>query len=262
MTVLAFAVETVPDVAAGRRLYDLGDLDDDQVARAMLAVQAQRSGTEVLPPPLHRVVAISLVLRHGERLKVWSLGELDADEDDLVRRFFDGIDKFVPTLVSWNGTGFALPVLHYRALLHGVPAGRWWQMARDGFPYTHCADGLHCGHLDLMRVLADPGPAADRAPGVEVDPMQIFRLLDLPSAPDPAAGKVWETYLSGDIESIRDACEIRALNIYQVYLHFERMRATLAADRYRAECDKLRECLESDGRAHLRAYAEAWQGQA
>ncbi len=41
------------------------------------------------------------------------------------KRFFDGIDKYTPTLVSWNGGGFDLPVLHYRALKHGVAAPRY-----------------------------------------------------------------------------------------------------------------------------------------
>jgi len=46
-----------------------------------------------------------------------------------VRRFFDGIEKYTPQLVSWNGGGFDLPVLHYRGLVHGVSAPRYWNRA-------------------------------------------------------------------------------------------------------------------------------------
>ena len=38
---LVFDIETVPDVETGRRLYQLHDLDDEQVAKAMFAMQAQ-----------------------------------------------------------------------------------------------------------------------------------------------------------------------------------------------------------------------------
>ena len=73
-----------------------------------------------LPLEQHRVVAISTLLRNGDQFQVWSLGAADSPEDDLIRRFFGGIDKLRPTLVSWNGSGFDLPVLHYRMLRHGI----------------------------------------------------------------------------------------------------------------------------------------------
>ena len=31
-------------------------------------------------------------------------------------------------MVSWNGGGFDLPVLHYRGMLHGVTAPRYWDL--------------------------------------------------------------------------------------------------------------------------------------
>ena len=46
--------------------------------------------------------------------------------------FFAGIEKYTPNLVSWNGGGFDLPVLHYRALLHGVNASRYWEIGNHG----------------------------------------------------------------------------------------------------------------------------------
>ena len=51
---------------------------------------------------------------------MWSLGEPGAPEAEIIQRFFDGIEKYTPDLVSWNGGGFDLPVLHYRALRHGI----------------------------------------------------------------------------------------------------------------------------------------------
>ena len=124
MNVLAFDIETVPDVDAGRRLYGLEGLSADQVGRAMFHLRHQESGSDFLRHPLHRVVAISVALRAGERFTLWSLGDLDSPERDLVQRFFDGIERYTPDLVSWNGGGFDLPVLHYRSLLHGVAATR------------------------------------------------------------------------------------------------------------------------------------------
>ncbi|NWG75850.1 MAG: 3'-5' exonuclease, partial [Rubrivivax sp.] len=132
MNVLVFDIETVPDTATGRRLYGLGDLGERDVARVMAVKRREQTGdSEFLRHHLHRIVAISAVLRSNDSFRVWSLGDPGSDEADLVRRFFDGIDKYTPTLVSWNGSGFDLPVLHYRALKHGIAAPRYWETGAD-----------------------------------------------------------------------------------------------------------------------------------
>jgi predicted PolB exonuclease-like 3'-5' exonuclease len=100
MNIFVFDIETIPDVESGRRLYDLHGLNDEDTGKAMLHMRQQQTGNEFLPLHLHRICAISVVLRHADRVKVWSLGEPDSGEAELVQRFFDGIDKFTPTLVS------------------------------------------------------------------------------------------------------------------------------------------------------------------
>ena len=108
MNVFAFDIETIPDVRTGRRLYRLDGLSDAHVAEVMFQKQRQASGSEFLRHHLQRIVAISVALRTGDRFKVWSLGDKDASERELIERFFDGIDRYSPTLVSWNGGGFDL----------------------------------------------------------------------------------------------------------------------------------------------------------
>src|SRR5215475_4773585 len=122
MNTLVFDIETVRDVDLGRRLYGLEGLADGQIAKAMFALRRQRTGGDFLPHEQQRVVAISCVLRNSTHnaLKLWSLGDVNATEGELITRFFEGLEKLTPDLVSWNGTGFDLPVLHYRALLWGV----------------------------------------------------------------------------------------------------------------------------------------------
>ena len=120
MAVFVFDIETIPDVELGRRVYGLHDLSDKQVGYVMQAKRREESGSEFLSFEQQRVVAISVAMRTRDRFQVWSLGEPDAPESELIQRFFDGIEKFTPDLVSWNGSGFDLPVLHYRALRHGI----------------------------------------------------------------------------------------------------------------------------------------------
>ena len=56
-SVLAFDIETVPDVEAGKTLYGLEGLADDDVVRAMRQLRRQRVGHDFMPLHLQRVVA-------------------------------------------------------------------------------------------------------------------------------------------------------------------------------------------------------------
>ena len=122
MHCFSFDIETVPDVESGRKLFGLDGLSDKDVGTAMSFLRQQKTGSDFLPLHLHRVVDISVAFRSRDGFRVWTLGDRDADEAEIISRFFDGIDKYTPELVSWNGGGFDLPVLHYRALRHGVKA--------------------------------------------------------------------------------------------------------------------------------------------
>ena len=254
MNVLAFDIETVPDVDAGRRLYGLEGLPDDQVGRAMFHLRHQESGSDFLRHPLHRVVAISVALRDRDRFRLWSLGDLESPERDLVHRFFDGIERYTPTLVSWNGLGFDLPVLHYRSLLHGVAAPRYRETGEEdpGFRWNNYLSRFHQRHTDLMDVLsAYQGRAA--AP-LEV----VATLLGLPGKMGQSGAQVWDRYLAGDLAGIRDYCELDVLNTYLVYLRLELVRGRLDPQGHARECQLVRDTLAGDERPHLQALLRAW----
>jgi predicted PolB exonuclease-like 3'-5' exonuclease len=189
MNCLVFDIETVPDVALGRRLHGLEGLPDEEVAKAMFALRRQDSGGDFLPLAQHRIVAISCLLRSRDGLKVWSLGEVASPEAELIERFFDGIERFAPDLVSWNGSGFDLPVLTYRALLAGVQAPRYWETG-DGDPsfrYNNYLGRFHWRHVDLMDVLS-----GYQARGrVSLESMAL--LLGLPGKLGFSGARVWES---------------------------------------------------------------------
>ena len=113
--VLVFDIETVPDIAGLRTLYELGpEVTDADVAAMAFQRRRQSTGGDFLQLHLHRVVAIACVLRERDSVRVWSIGDAADAEGVLIQRFFDGIEKYTPQIVSWNGSGFDLPVLNYR----------------------------------------------------------------------------------------------------------------------------------------------------
>lgn len=256
MDVLVFDIETVPDVDSGRRLHNLTGLDDKQVADIMFHLRRQETGgSDFLSLHLQRIVAISLVHRSREGVEVSSLGYEDSAEKELVQDFFEQIDKQSPTLVSWNGTGFDLPVLHYRALLHGVSAPRYWETgdSDQSFRWNNYISRFHYRHTDLMDVIAGFQPRAN-APLSE-----IATMLGFPGKMGMDGSKVWDAFRHGEIASIRHYCETDVLNTYLVYLRFELMRGNLTADEYAHECQLLRDVLKRTDAAHIQAFSAAWQ---
>lgn len=255
MNCFIYDIETIPDTEFGREYYQLGDLSDAEVATAMQFNAQQKTGSDFLPLAMHRVVAISGVLRRGDQLKVWTLGELDSSEGEMIQRFYDGIEKFEPTLVSWNGSGFDLPVLHYRALRHGCVASRYWEMGDEdnSYRYNNYLSRFHWRHVDLMDVVAGFQPRARAS----LD--QVATLLGFPGKLGMSGADVWPTYLDGKLQAIRDYCETDVINTYLVYLRFEAMRGRLDKAELAREIEKMRDLLEASDAAHLKDYLAAWQ---
>jgi len=253
---LVFDIETVPDVALGRRLHGLEGLEDAQVAKAMFALRRQQSGGEFLAHEQHRVVAISCVLRGQEHLNVWSLGDLAAPESELIQRFFDGIEKLSPSLVSWNGGGFDLPVLHYRALLHGIPAPRYWEVGDEdtAFRYNNYLGRFHWRHLDVMDVLSG---YQNRA---RASLANTACLLGLPGKMGFDGSQVWDAYQAGNLVGIRQYCETDVLNTYLIYLRFELMRGRITRERHAEEVERVKVLLRA-GREqpHFAEFLQAWE---
>lgn len=254
MNVFVFDIETVPDVENARRIHDLEGLSDKHVADIMFQKQREQSGSEFLRHHLHRVVAIAVVLRSGDRFKVWSLGDVDADEKELIQRFFDGIERYSPTLVSWNGGGFDLPVLHYRSLLHGLAAPRYWETGEDetSFRYNNYLNRFHYRHTDLMDVLSGYQARAS----ARLD--DLATLMGFPGKLGMDGSKVWDCYRDGDLRSIRNYCETDALNTYLLYLRFELIRGRLTPSGYESECDRVREELSNADQPHFAQFLQAW----
>ncbi len=257
MKCLAFDIETVPDTTLGARLLGLEGIAEVDVAKAMFFHQLQEKGSEFLPLFQHRIVAISAAMRSEEGFKVWSLGDEDSDEKELVQRFYDGIDRYSPVLVSWNGSGFDLPVLHYRALMHGVQAPRYWEMGDNDreYRFNNYLSRFHWRHVDLMDVLAG---FQNRA-RASLD--AIATMLGFPGKMGMAGDKVWEVFCNGEIRKIRDYCETDVLNTYLVYARFQYMRGLLDDTDLEREYSLVRAALENSEEAHLQEFAEVWREQ-
>jgi 3'-5' exonuclease len=253
--VLVFDIETVPDVEGVRKLHGIdAAVSDSEVAAMAAQLRRQAAGHDFLPLHLHRVIAISCALSDADAFRVWSIGAADESEGEIIQRFFDGIEKYTPQLVSWNGSGFDLPVLHYRGLIHSVRAPRYWDTGDDDrdFRYNNYISRYHMRHCDVMDLLS-------LYQGRAVAPLdEIAQLLGLPGKLGMDGSQVWATYQAGRLAEIRNYCETDVVNTYLVFLRFQAMRGALSAEECRTQCDLVRATLGRSGEPHWQAFLARW----
>lgn len=257
MTVMVFDIETIPDIQSGRLLQELPDtLDDKSIVAKMLEHRLEKTqgASSFLPHYLHQIVTISVVVANQDWVKVWSLGDESSTEAELIQRFYEGIQRYSPQLISWNGCGFDLPVLHYRSLLHGISAPRYWELGeRDNdFKWNNYLSRYHQRHLDLMDVLASYNNRAF-APLDEIAVM-----LGFPGKMNMDGSQVYEKFAAQDLTSIRNYCEIDVLNTYLIYLRFQKIRGHLSAEAYDLSNTKLQAYLDSQQKQHFIHFLNVW----
>ena len=253
--VLAFDIETIPDVDGIRKLYGLpAEVPDVEVAEIAFQKRRTVSNNDFLPPHLQRVIVISCVLRHGDEVRVFSIGEPDAAEEVAIQRFFDGINRYAPQIVSWNGRNFDLPVLVARGLIHGVTAACFWDTGQDNkdAKWANYINRFHDRHVDLMDVLSLFGSR-----GSPLD--ELARLSGFPGKLGIGGAAVWEGYRQGAIASIRDYCETDCANTYLLYLRFQLMRCALSREQYEQELELLRAFLVRQNLPHWQEFLSLWK---
>ncbi len=259
--ILAFDIETIPDAHAIRTLHDFpNDISDADVVEYALQKRRAQNGSDFLPLHLHRVVAISCCLRWSEdKVHASTIGKIEDDEATILRKFYDLLERYTPQLVSWNGSGFDLPVLHYRSLIHGISAARYWDMgdgdfgdSRD-FKWNNYLSRYHMRHCDLMDVLAMYNGRAN-AP---LD--QMAKLCGFPGKMGMDGSKVWDAFQQGQLQEIRDYCETDAANTYLMFMRFQLLRGVYNPQEYQAEIDRLYHHLNAQPQEHWQQFCQMWQ---
>jgi predicted PolB exonuclease-like 3'-5' exonuclease len=257
--ILVFDIETVPDVAGIRRAHVVPPEVADAGVLAWFAQKRRaQTGSDFLPLQYQEVVAIACALRDGANLRIASVGAAGDPEPELIRRFFDLIDKHVPQLVSWNGGGFDLPVLNYRALIHGVSAAKYWDWGDDDrdFKFNSYLGRYHTRHLDLMDVLAMYQPRASA--GLDA----MARLCGFPGKLGMDGSAVHGAVQAGRLDDVRRYCETDVMNTYLVYQRFRQMRGEIDAGEYSKEVSLAREKIAAINAPHWREFIAAWDANA
>lgn len=267
--VWAYDIEWVPDVDAGRVLYDLDDesLTDEEI---MSVMWQQGGASEDNPTPflktvMCRIVSIAVVRRkstsNGVSVDLMSLPKPDeefsrATEREMLRRFLDALGSRCPQLVGFNSSDSDLKILIQRAVVHGISAEQF--CARPDKPWEgvdYFARGSDW-NIDLMRILGGWGKAT---PSLH----EIAMLSGIPGKFGISGSDVASMWLRGEGRRIVDYNECDAITTYLVWLRLAHFGGKFNDSQYEAEQELVRSMLtrlsQDDERSHLREYLAEWE---
>ncbi|MBI3797216.1 MAG: ribonuclease H-like domain-containing protein, partial [Deltaproteobacteria bacterium] len=112
----------------------------------------QEQGNDFFPLSFHIPISIAVGQVNDERVltAVETVNENDYSEEAIVRTFWQRLERFSGTLVTFNGRGFDLPVLELHALKYSCQAHRYFSgKARNRYAEE--------GHFDLYDFLTNYG---------------------------------------------------------------------------------------------------------
>lgn len=167
------------------------------------------------PPPIGwRIVAIGLLAASRDRDGVFIVEKITCgtgEERTLLKQFWSFFSRRLPSVITWNGRCFDLPVLLHRAMLHKISAVGWFSHKRStNYGYRYSADG----HCDLMDQLTDYG-------AVNKMPMELFATaMGFAGKQGVDGSQVEKLYAENRLEELASYCESDVMSLYGVYLRW------------------------------------------
>jgi len=222
-----FDVETRIDKALVKAVLhrddEIGEEEAYERTRAHLLARS-RSGSDFFPLAFHVPVSVVIGEVNDERVLtgVQVLGADGYSEAGIVREFWERIERFRGTLVTFNGRNFDLPVMELAALRHGCVMPRYF---KGGFRYRYSDEA----HYDLYEFVTNFGAYSVRG-GFHL----LAQLVGLPGKGEVDGAGVQALWEGGRLADIHAYCRRDVIQTYFLFLRFELMRGRITAEQHAA----------------------------
>ncbi len=189
------------------------------------------------PTYAHRVIVVGCMwLDEHYRLQRFGVIGEGEEEAGLLEDLSRFVDRHRPTLVTYNGRTFDLPVIALRSLRHGVSLP--WYYQQPGVRYRYSEDG----HIDLCDWLAEHG--ATRSGSLDA----LARLIGLPGKLGVDGSQIEGFYNAGRLEHIQNYCLTDVAQTALLFLRFRLLQGLLDRTTYQDRARELTTQLTDDVR--------------
>lgn len=225
---LVFDIESIADGELISRVKYAGEnYTAKESVDAYCAELMERFGTEFIPYTYHIPVAISIA-KVNDQLELVDIVTLDAPEyrpHKITETFWKGWKAYnMPTIVSFNGRTFDMPLMELAAFRYGISIPEWFNMNEKSYEQRRNRYN-HWSHLDLQEVLTNFG-ATRLTGGLNL----AANLLGKPGKMGIAGHMVQDLYEKGEIDQINDYCRCDVLDTYFVMLRTKVLTGDISLD--------------------------------
>lgn len=253
-----FDVESVADgeLISGVRYPD-AEMTPEDAIEAYRAERLEKTGSDFIPYT-HQVPVAVVIAKVADDFSLVDLVTLDAPEyrpHVITRHFWLGWQKYgKPTLVTFNGRSFDVPLLELAAFRYGVSIPDWfggtvaYEKPRNRYNTS--------AHFDLQDLLTNFGATRFNG-GLNLAAMTLGK----PGKMEVQGDMVQDLYNEGRLDEINEYCKCDVLDTYFVFLRCKVMTGDLELDREIELVAAAKTWLEerADESEAYTAYLEQWQ---
>lgn len=258
---LIFDVEAVGDGELVRRVrYPDEEMTPRDAINRYRDDLLKDTGKDVLPPTF--VLPISVAVgKVTDNFELQEITVLDAPEfrpQEIVRRFWQGWMHYGrPTLVTFNGRGYDLPVLEFGAFRYGISVPAWFNVESRSFEQSRNRYNTDA-HLDLQDFFSNFG-AVRISGGLNL----LANLIEKPGKSGIDGSQVQGLYFDGHADQINDYCRCDVLDTYFVFLRSRVLIGRLTSEEEQELVQKTREMLEQQAADHpaYQHYLKFWDAR-
>jgi predicted PolB exonuclease-like 3'-5' exonuclease len=225
---LCFDIESVADAPLVAKLrYPQESLEPTEAVRRYRAELMAKYESDFIPytfqVPIS--VAIAKVAADYRLLDLVVLDEPQYRPHIITDHFWRGWDRYKrPTLVSFNGRGFDIPLLELAAFRYGISVPGWFGQYQKSYDQPRNRYNT-TAHLDLHELLTNFG-CARFVGGLNL----AANLLGKPGKMDVQGYMVQDMYDAGKLAEINDYCRCDVLDTYFVFLRSRVVVGELSLD--------------------------------
>jgi len=213
---LVFDIEAVADGDLISRVkYPKDDLSPADATAKFRAERLEQTGSDILPPTF--MLPISVVVgKVGTDYRLIDLVALDEAECRpwvITKGFWQGWRHYGrPTLVTFNGRGYDMPVLELASYRYGIAVPEWFDPTGPSYQQRRNRYNSE-SHLDMMDLFTNFG-ASRLSGGLNL----LANLIGKPGKSGMDGSMVQDMYDAGEKQPINDYCRCDVLDTYFVYL--------------------------------------------
>ena len=248
---LAFDIASATDGALVARLQYPGEnLDPPTAVRRYRDELREKHNTDFIPYTFQIPIAVAVakIAADYRIIDVVLLDEPRLRPHVITEHFWRGWERYHrPTLVSFNGRSFDLPLMELATFRYGVSAPGWFNVAAKSFEQSRNRFNLEA-HIDLQELLTNFGCTRFTG-GLSL----AANLLGKAGKMDVQGHMIQQMYEENRLAEVGDYCRCDLLDAYFVFLRTRVMFGHLTLDDEHALVQHTKDWLEQ-GSSEVRAY--------